>query len=78
MWPQQTDHAFGQLRQIVIEFLAHAAHQEGKTFKQTLDKGVASARFVEIEHCRLLRMSTGKLFTRFQQVAHFSVVITQG
>ena len=78
MWPQQTDHAFGEFGQVVIKLLAHAAHQEGKTFKQTLDKGVAGARFVKIEHCRLLRMSAGKLFTRFQQVAHFSVVITQG
>jgi hypothetical protein len=76
--PQQADQPFGQFRQVVIEFLAKTPHQEGKALKQALHVRVARARFIEIEHCRLLGVSAGKLFAGFQQVAHFGVVITQG
>ncbi|MNR01111.1 hypothetical protein D3C85_1169070 [compost metagenome] len=78
MRPQQADQPFRQFRQIIVELLAQASHQEGKAFKQALHVRVARPRFIEIEHCCLLRVSAGKLFSGFQQIAHFSVIITQG
>ena len=78
MRPQQTDQPFSQFRQVVIKLLTQAAHQKGKALEQSLHVRVARARFIEIEHCRLFRVSAGKFFAGFQQVAHFSVVITQG
>jgi hypothetical protein len=48
VWPDHAHQPAGQLRQIVVELFAQAAHQKGEAFKQALDIGVARARFVEI------------------------------
>ncbi|CNI71281.1 Uncharacterised protein [Yersinia pseudotuberculosis] len=46
--PQQADQPFGQLRQVIIQFFSHAAHQEGKAFKQAFHIGVTRPGFIQI------------------------------
>jgi hypothetical protein len=58
---------FINFRQVVIE-LGEDAPSGRQSLKQALHVRVARTCFIEIEHCRLLGVSAGKLFAGFQQI----------
>ncbi|MNN57546.1 hypothetical protein D3C81_1725390 [compost metagenome] len=78
MRPQQADQPLRQLRQVVVQLLTQAPHQEREALEQALHVGVFCAGFIQIQLRRTIRKGLGKLFARFPQVAHFSVEVTQG
>ena len=78
VWPQQAHQTFGQLWQVVIKLFTQTAHQESKAFEQAFHIRIAGAGFIQIKHRSTIRMSPGKLFTGFSQVAHLCFVIAQG
>ena len=77
MRPQQADQAFGQLRQVVVELLAQASHEEGEALEQPLYIRVVRTGLIQVELRRPVRERLGKLLARLTQVAHFRIEIAQ-